>query len=55
MNISEIGKMCGYPNQLHFSRAYKTIFGISPNRWREQNRTLPRLNRQQEEPAERRD
>ena len=55
MNISEIGKMCGYPNQLHFSRAYKTIFGISPNRWREQNRTLPRLNRQQEEPAERSD
>ena len=42
MSIGEIGKMCGYPNQLHFSRAYKTIFGVSPNHWREQNRPLPR-------------
>ena len=42
MSVSEIGKMCGYPNQLHFSRAYKTIFGVSPNHWREQNRPLPR-------------
>ncbi len=43
MSISEVGKMCGYPNQLHFSRAYKTIFGVSPNHWREQNRPLPKL------------
>ena len=55
MNIGEIGKMCGYPNQLHFSRAYKTIFGISPGRWREQNRTLPRLTKQQDESQERRE
>ncbi len=53
MSISEIGKMCGYPNQLHFSRAYKTIFGLSPGRWRDQNRTLPRLGKQPENPSER--
>ena len=42
MSVGEVGRMCGYPNQLHFSRAYKTIFGVSPNHWREQNRPLPR-------------
>ena len=49
MSVSEVGKMCGYPNQLHFSRAYKTIFGVSPNHWREQNRPLPKLNRRETE------
>lgn len=49
MSVSEVGKMCGYPNQLHFSRAYKTIFGVSPNHWREQNRPLPKLNRRKTE------
>ncbi|HIR06463.1 MAG TPA: AraC family transcriptional regulator [Candidatus Copromonas faecavium] len=38
LTINEIGKCCGYPNQLHFSRAFKNIFGIAPNYWREQNR-----------------
>ena len=45
MNVSEVGKMCGYPNQLHFSRAFKTIYGISPNHWREKNGTLPKSGR----------
>lgn len=40
MTINEIGKACGYQNQLHFSRAFKTIFGLSPNHWREKNKPL---------------
>lgn len=40
MTVNEIGKMCGYQNQLHFSRAFKTIFGISPIHWREENKPL---------------
>ncbi len=38
MTINEIGRMCGYQNQLHFSRAFKNIFGMAPNHWREKNR-----------------
>lgn len=38
LTINEIGKRCGYQNQLHFSRAFKNIFGASPNRWREENK-----------------
>lgn len=40
MTINEAGKACGYQNQLHFSRAFKNIFGISPNHWREKNKPL---------------
>lgn len=36
-SIGEIGIAVGYPNQLHFSRAFKRIFGISPREWRNQN------------------
>ena len=32
--ISEIGVSVGYENQMHFSRAFKTIYGISPREWR---------------------
>ena len=49
MSVSEVGKMCGYPNQLHFSRAYKTIFGVSPNHWREPTRPLRKLTPRQSE------
>ncbi len=38
LTINEIGRRCGYQNQLHFSRAFKNIFSISPNHWREQNK-----------------
>lgn len=40
MTVNEVGKQCGYQNQLHFSRAFKNIFGISPNHWREKNKSL---------------
>ena len=34
LTVNEIGKRCGYQNQLHFSRAFKTIFGLSPMQWK---------------------
>ena len=36
--IADVGNAVGYPNQLHFSRAFKNIYGISPRQWRYENR-----------------
>ena len=38
LSIADIGKAVSYENQLHFSRAFKTILGISPRHWRKQNK-----------------
>lgn len=38
LSIAEIGSAVGYENQLHFSRAFKTIYGISPRGWRNQHK-----------------
>ena len=35
--IYQIGTMVNYPNQLHFSRAFKTIYGISPREFRQRH------------------
>lgn len=35
--VGEVGRAVGYPNPLHFSRAFKTVHGISPREWRLQN------------------
>ena len=40
LSIAEIGSAVGYENQLHFSRAFKTIYGVSPREWRNQHRYL---------------
>jgi AraC-like DNA-binding protein len=32
--ISTISTMVSYPNQLHFSRAFKNVYGISPRDYR---------------------
>lgn len=37
LSIADIGNAVGYPNQLHFSRAYKNVYGISPRQWRNEN------------------
>lgn len=37
LSISDIGNAVGYPNQLHFSRAFKNVYGISPREWRNRN------------------
>lgn len=36
-SIRDISASCGYPNQLHFSRAFKKHYGVSPKEWRKQN------------------
>lgn len=36
-SIGDISAACGYPNQLHFSRAFKKRYGVSPREWRAQN------------------
>ena len=40
LSIADIGNAVGYPNQLHFSRAFKNIYGISPRNWRMKNRLV---------------
>ena len=34
ISIAEVGRSVGYENQLHFSRAFKNVFGISPSQHR---------------------
>lgn len=34
LSIANIGNAVGYPNQLHFSRAFKNVYGVSPRKWR---------------------
>lgn len=38
--ISDIGNAVGYPNQLHFSRAFKNVYGVSPREWRNKNQMI---------------
>ena len=38
LSIGDISSAVRYDNQLHFSRAFKNIYGISPRDWRKQNR-----------------
>lgn len=40
LSISDIGNAVGYPNQLHFSRAFKNVYGISPREWRNNNQIV---------------
>ena len=36
--IKAIAAQCGYPNQLHFSQAFRKHYGLPPREWRRQNR-----------------
>lgn len=38
LTIADIGSAVGYENQLHFSRAFKGIYGVSPREWRNQHK-----------------
>lgn len=43
LSIADIGNAVGYPNQLHFSRAFKNVYGVSPRKWRyEQGNNPPK-------------
>lgn len=41
LSIADIGNAVGYDNQLHFSRAFKSVYGISPRAFRNQNKIMP--------------
>ena len=36
--IADIGQQCGFADQSHLTRVFRTMVGISPGRWRQQNR-----------------
>lgn len=40
LSIRDISVQTGYPNQLHFSRAFKNIHGISPREYRQKNKLI---------------
>ncbi len=37
MSIADIALHVGYPNQFHFTRAFKNIMNMPPNQWRKRN------------------
>lgn len=37
-SIVDIGNAVGYSNPLHFSRAFKNVYGVSPREWRNENK-----------------
>ena len=37
LSVGDIGNAVGYPNGLHFSRAFKNVYGVSPRQWRNEN------------------
>lgn len=37
LSVADIGNAVGYQNPLHFSRAFKNVYGVSPRTWRNQN------------------
>lgn len=41
LSIGDISNAVGYANQLHFSRAFKNIYGVSPKNWRKENGVYP--------------
>jgi len=36
LSVTDIGNAVGYPYALHFSRAFKNVYGLSPRAWRNQ-------------------
>lgn len=45
LSINTISVQVGYPNQLHFSRAFKKIYGVSPRTYRQNRKLMPGANR----------
>lgn len=41
-SIGDVGISVGYPNLLHFSRAFKSIYGMSPREYRQKNKIIDR-------------
>ena len=41
-SIGDIGASVGYPNLLHFSRAFKGVYGMAPREYRQKNKIISR-------------
>lgn len=41
-SIGDIGISVGYPNLLHFSRAFKSVYGMSPREYRQKKKIIDR-------------
>ncbi len=41
-SVGDIGISVGYPNLLHFSRAFKGVYGVSPREYRQKNKIISR-------------
>ena len=37
LSVADVGNAVGYPNALHFSRAFKNRYGLSPRAWKNEN------------------
>ncbi len=37
LSVGDIGAAVGYDNSMHFSRAFKNVYGVPPRKWRNQN------------------
>ena len=48
LSIGDISSAVGYRDQLHFSRAFKKIYGVSPKEWRRQNCLPPAIQNPQQ-------
>lgn len=40
LSVGDVSNAVGYPSQLHFSRAFKNVYGISPRHWRSENKII---------------
>lgn len=40
LSIKDISNAVGYPSQLHFSRAFKNVYGLSPREWRSEHKAV---------------
>lgn len=49
LSVADIGNAVGYQNPLHFSRAFKNVYGVSPRTWRNQNTNRSASEKQQDE------
>lgn len=41
LSVGDISARVGYPSQLHFSRAFKKVYGVAPREWRMANMHKP--------------
>lgn len=40
LSVADVGNAVGYPNQLHFSRAFKNVYKTPPRQWRIENKLI---------------